>query len=410
LDSAQDNGFAPIQYKQRARLKVSVAGGTEAERAQVRDSLAALTDLKIEVAEALASAEPLPNDVAVRILMVVLGEDPELWGEELRQWTEHQSWALVAAAVARRSADAVRHALRAGANEVLFLPLDPVDLACSLLKVSESHAGAGEFAGKAAYSLVSVAGGVGVSTLAVTLGLALQRLTRKRIALVDLGLQSSSLAAILDLDPQRTIGELIDPTSTIDSIRMETVISKHASGLYLLGAPSRIEDAEMVMPSMVAATITIMLQLFDFVLIDCGHHVSEGSVAAWEGSGNLLYVIDQSITSIRSAHRFLDLFERLHFKSVNLDFVLDRFRPNHPITAEKIESGLHRPVAFQIPSDEASLLAAAGAPDGLAGLPAASPVAIASDGLARALLGIPSAHDNARSAGILGKLRSKLRI
>ena len=115
-------------------------------------------------------------------------------GSESRNWA--QVTAVIRPAYARRRQCG---ALSAGANEVLFMPVDPVDLARSVWTVSEINRGGGR-ASKAAYALVSVSGGVGVSSLTVALGLALRRLTQKQVALVDLGLQAASLSAILDLE------------------------------------------------------------------------------------------------------------------------------------------------------------------------------------------------------------------
>ena len=171
----------------------------------------------------------------------------------------------------------------------------------------------------------------------MALGLALRRLTQKQVVLVDLGLQSASLAAILDLKSIHSIGELADPTTSVDSIRLESATSKHASGLYLLSAPARIEDGEMVSPGTIETTIGVMLQLFDYVLIDCGHHVNEGSVAAWERAGNVLYVLEQSITAVRATQRFLDLFERLKLKQVSLDLLLNHYRPRIPCRWKKFK-------------------------------------------------------------------------
>jgi pilus assembly protein CpaE len=302
----------------------------------------------------------------------------------------------------------VRDALRAGAVEVLFMPLDPVDLARSLWTISGGSRNGGGQASKAAYALVSVSGGVGVSTLTVALGLALRRLTQKRVALADLGFQSASLAAILDLATVHSIGELADPTSSVDSIRLESAATKHSSGLYLLGAPARIEDGEMVSPGTIEATIGVMLQLFDYVLIDCGHHVNEGSVAAWERAGNVLYVLDQSITAVRAAQRFLDLFERLKLKHVSLDLLLNHYRPAHSISLEKIRTALHRPVAFCIPHDEAVMAAAEARGDGISSLAPGSPMLLAVERLAQTLTGAPHGADGAHKRGVFSRLMNAM--
>jgi Flp pilus assembly CpaE family ATPase len=409
MDTAQAGSANTMGRRPRSSgFRVTLTGGTAAERAELRKALAALTDLNVEVAELSIPPRAVSSDggAMVDVLMFVLEEDPELWGEELRSWIGQGGWALVVAVLAKRSAEFVRQALRAGANEVLFLPLDPVDVARLLLKVSEEHCRAGGTTGEAVYSLVSVAGGAGVSTLAVMLGLALVRLTNKTIALVDLGLQASALSTLLDLEPQRTISELADPTSAIDSIRLEPIICKHASGLHLLSAPKAIEEGEMVSAATIEATMTLMTQLFDFVVVDCGHHITEGLVAAWERSDRVLYLLDQSVVSIHCARRFLDLFARLHLKHVSLDLVLNRFRPGHPITVQKIEASLGRRIALCIPRDEATLIAAETAQGGMADLPARSPAVAAVDHLARMLLGGAYAPGEAQRRGVFSRLFS----
>jgi Flp pilus assembly CpaE family ATPase len=406
--TVQHNGLNTAQHRRRGSLNISLAGGSAAQRATLRESLAALTEPRMQVGEVSAPGQAPPPSDAVRILMIILDDDPDLWEEDLHPWIGSGGWFQVTAVTAKRTPGAVRSALRAGANEVLFMPLDPLDLARSLLKISESHPGAGEQTGKAAYALVSVSGGVGVSSLTVALGLALRRLTQKQVALVDLSLQASSLAAILDLETIHSIAELADPTSSVDSIRLESATCKHASGLYLLSAPARIEDGEMVSPGTIEATIGVMLQLFDFVLIDCGHHVNEGSVAAWERAGNVLYVLDQSITGVRAAQRFLDLFDRLNLKHVSLDLLVNHYRPAHAVSLEKIQAALHRPVAFCIPHDQAALAIAEAEGDGLSSLAPSSPMLLAVERLAETLLGTPAASVAARKPSAYSKLLSAM--
>jgi pilus assembly protein CpaE len=407
-DQHNGNGLSTAHYRRRGSFNISLAGGSSAQRTALRESLAALTDLRIEMAEISAPGQAPPQSDAVRVLMIVLDEDVDMWEEELRPWVLSHNWSQVTAVVARRTPESVRAALSAGANEVLFMPLDPVDLARSLWTVSEMNRSGGGRASKAAFALVSVSGGVGVSSLTVALGLVLRRLTQKEVALVDLGFQSAALAAILDLESIHSIGELADPTTSVDSIRLESATSKHASGLYLLSAPKRIEDGEMVSPSTIEATIGVMLQLFDYVLIDCGHHVNEGSVAAWERAGNVLYVLDQSITAVRAAQRFLDLFDRLNLKHVTLDLLLNHYRPSHAVSREKIEAALHRPVAFSVPHDPAALAAAEAQGDGLSSLEAGSPLLLAVDQLAETLIGAPQATNGARKPGVFSKLMTAM--
>jgi pilus assembly protein CpaE len=249
----------------------------------------------------------------------------------------------------------MKRVLRAGADELLFLPLDPGDATRALLKISESrrreevHSNS---AGGMIVSLVSLIGGTGVTSLAANLALALRYAFDKRVAVIDLDLQTGGLAVFLNLEPERTIMAMAEGTRKLDSIQLESALSKHASGIYLLAAPKRIEDSELVSDATVGATLDLMRQLFDFVIVDCGTHIDANTVAAWERSSHLFYVLDQSIGAARCAWRFVDLVGRLGLPSIEPNFILSRYVANHPITEEQLSHTLAKSIHSRIPRDE----------------------------------------------------------
>jgi pilus assembly protein CpaE len=104
----------------------------------------------------------------------------------------------------------------------------------------------------------------------------------------------------------------------------------------------------MVSAQRVVSVLEVMRELFDFILIDCGHHMNETLVAVWEHSSHLLYPIEQSISSVRPAQRFLEMFGRLGRSDLDSQFVLNRYTSANPFTVEKIEAALHRPIAARI--------------------------------------------------------------
>ena len=159
---------------------------------------------------------------------------------------------------------------------------------------------------------------------------------------------------MLNQDPEHTISELADPTSSIDSIRLESVLCKHDSGLYWLAASKRIEEAELISAATVEATLKVLRELFDVVLVDCGTHLAESSIVAWERSDHLLYILDQTVTGIRAAQRFLSLYQRLGLRDVKPSFVLNRYVASSPITLERLENALGQPIYATLPRDDKS--------------------------------------------------------
>jgi Flp pilus assembly CpaE family ATPase len=98
-----------------------------------------------------------------------------------------------------------------------------------------------------------------------------------------------------------------------------------------------------------------MIQLFDFVVVDCGSYINENVVAACEAADQIFYVLDQSLESVRGAWKFMELLERLGTSAVEPKFIINRFVARHPITEERIASTLTQPIFARIMRDDRAL-------------------------------------------------------
>ncbi len=336
-------------------LKVQLVGEGEERRVEVREALAAMGDPVLNIVELEPDPEAVP-DASIDVTMVVFNGDDELSLSYLNAQAGQQPRPALVALLADRSPDLMKRVLRAGADELLFLPLDEGDATRALLKISETRRREEVHnvtnGGGVIVSLVSLIGGTGVTSLAANLGLALRYAFEKRVAVIDLDLQTGGLAVFLNLEPERTIMALTEGTRKLDSIQLESALSKHSSGIYLLAAPKRIEDSELVSDTTVGAILDLTRQLFDFVIVDCGTHIDANSVAAWERSTHLFYLLDQSIGAARCAWRFVDLVGRLGLPGVEPSFILSRFVAGHPISEEQLSHTLAQPIYTRIPRDE----------------------------------------------------------
>jgi pilus assembly protein CpaE len=333
-------------------LRAQLVGESEEQRAEVRAALAALGDPALDIVELTPDMDTTPELGSVDVTMVVFNGSDELSLSYLNNQAGQASRPVLFALLHDRSPELMKRVLRAGADELLFLPLDPGDATRALLKISETRRREEVHGGGMIVSMVSLIGGTGVTSLTANLALALRYAFDKRVAVVDLDLQTGGLSVFLNLEPERTIMGLTEGARKIDSIQLESALSKHASGIYLLAAPKRIEDSEMVTDAMVGAILDLMRQLFDFVIVDCGTHIDANTVAAWERSQHLFYVLDQSIGAARCAWRFVDLLGRLGLSNVEPNFVLSRFVPGHPISEDQLSHTLAKSIHTRIPRDE----------------------------------------------------------
>jgi len=335
-------------------MKVMLVGDPGEQRTQLKTVLAALVEPELEIIEGeTATAANLSENVAAPpdATLVMINGNQEAALSFLQNQALHSPRPSLLAVLTARSAGLMKRALRAGADEILFTPLDPGEATRALLKISEARWRTERREGGVVISVTSLIGGVGVTSLAGNLALALQSL-HQRVALVDLDLQTGGLAVFLNLDPEVTIMPLVRLDRKLDSIQLESALTKHQSGVYLLAAPKRIEEGELVSDLTVATVLDLIRQLFDYVIVDCGDHVDENGVAAWERSEHLFYVLNQSIAAARSAWRFIDLFERLDLTTLEPHFILNRYNPSHPLTEKAIEATLARPIYAKIPADD----------------------------------------------------------
>src|SRR5271163_428175 len=387
-------------------MKVLLVGDLGEQRTQLKTVLAALGEPELEIVEGeAATASNLSENAASPpdATLVMVNGDEEAALSFLQSQSLHSPRPSLLAVLSSRSAGLIKRALRSGADEILFMPLDAGEATRALLKVSEARWRTERREGGIVISVTSLVGGVGVTSLAANLALALESL-HQRVALIDLDLQTGGLAIFLNLDPEVTIMPLARLEHKLDSIQLESALTKHPSGVCLLAAPKRIEEGELVSDLTVGTVLDLTRQLFDYVIVDCGDHVDENGVAAWERSDFLFYVLNQSIAAARSAWRFIDLFERLGLTTLEPHFILDRYNPSHPLTDKAIESTLAKPIYTRIPADERTFESIEMKAQDLFHVAPNSPVARAM--LALAALVMPRAELAAPQTSFMSRIRS----
>jgi Flp pilus assembly CpaE family ATPase len=376
-----------LNNARKAALRIELVGPPSEVRDALKQVLARISEPRLELIEPddqdAANVEAAAGD-PIDVSMVLFNGDEEKSLAYLQNHSSQTPRPALFGLLKERSPGLMKRVIRAGADELLFLPLDLGDLTRALLKVSETRVWAGRHDGGTVIALSSIVGGVGVSTIAANLALALRYKLDKRIALLDLDLQTGALAVMLNLEPEFTIMPLCRLEKKLDSIQLEAALTKHSSGAYLLAAPKRIEEGELVSDRIVGAVIDSMRDMFDFVIVDCGHHLDEKFVAVCERSNNLIYVLNQTVTSVRSAWRFIDLFKRLSL-AVEPHFALNRFQVNHSITQKQLENTLGHPMYVNIARDDKSLELAELSGKDLWQVAAASPLVKKFESLARRL-------------------------
>ena len=259
----------------------------------------------------------------------------------------------------------VRSLLRSGAHDVLSLPLDIVDLETSLAPVRDEIVGTAVKATARTARLVSVvksSGGVGATALLSQLAVrfAQQEFAHGReTCLIDLDVQFGDAAFQLGLTPKLTLTDLMEAGGRLDAALLETVATRHPSGLSVIAAPREMIPLESLTSDHVFGMIEAAEHAFNTVFIDLPSNWTNWSLSLLARSDLVLLVTELSVAGLHRARRQLDLISSQDL-DVDVRVVVNRHEKGlfRTIKSDDVEKALGRQIAYTVANEPAVMRAA----------------------------------------------------
>src|SRR3954465_6626321 len=115
-------------------------------------------------------------------------------------------------------------------------------------------------------SVFSPKGGVGKTTIAVNLALALTDKGNPQVCLVDFDLAFGDVAITLQLFPTHTIEHAIGSEGNVDVALLDSLLARYQDSLKVLPAPSHPDVRERVTPALISQTLITLRTMFDYVV------------------------------------------------------------------------------------------------------------------------------------------------
>lgn len=285
-----------------------------------------------EVLEAITD-EDTPLDVL--ILHEDLGPLPVL--DLARDLNHRYPQLAVVLLSADPSIDLLRAAMSAGVRSVTRLPLSLTELSAAVIDASEwstavqeqltaatEHQRSDRLRGRV-IAVAGAKGGVGTTTVAVQLALALQRRDDgARACLVDLDLQTGDVRGYLDISHRRSVTDLIEVASELTTGHLADAMYAHPTGLRILLPPRNGEDAEDLDGRTMARILGGIRSRFDTVILDVGAVSTDASATAIELADEVVLVCTPDVVSLRAANRAVAMWQRLALRDSGVRAVLNR--------------------------------------------------------------------------------------
>jgi len=325
--------------------------------------------------EGLAKALADPPDLAIVDVMM-----PEITGYEIcRQLRANPSTANVPVIILTARGQPVdrQAALDAGADVYMSKPVTMTTLSEHVDEMLKKRA---SVKAKHTITLLSLRGGVGVTTLAVNIAATLAPAAGGETCLADLCPSSGHAALQLGLRPDPNWLSLVQGSGQTAE-KIEAHLLHHKSGLYLLAAPVFPVVRKKLRQELVRDTLESLRQRFAFVVVDTPSVLDEATIATLETATAVILVLTPEPSSIQTT---IGTLRALKQWAAKIRVVINQVTPGPQVSIATVERALKRSPTSAIPYDPAQARALAqGAP--LALYNPNSPLAQAVRGLTKGL-------------------------
>lgn len=240
--------------------------------------------------------------------------------------------------------------LRSGARDFVSKPVIKKDLDIAIIKCSQDEVKT--IKKSQIITVYSNKGGVGKTAIATNLGIELARLTREKVALVDLNLPMGDITTFLDLIPTIDISDIVNGAKDdVKSFMLDACRQYKNSGMFVLAEPPSMEQNRSLSTAQIVKLFDMLRETFSYVVVDMGTTVDKLNMSILENSDIVLLVTIVNLPLIRNCQRCIDLFEHLNFPQSKVKVLVNRYLENDEITIEDVEKTLKKTVFWKVPNN-----------------------------------------------------------
>lgn len=198
-------------------------------------------------------------------------------------------------------------------------------------------------------SVCSPKGGSGRSVIISNLAVSLASL-KKSVVILDCDLQFGDQAMMFNILNSNTIGDLVKNEKIFNWEIIKKYIEKtDIENLYLLSAPSKPEEAELISRNEIVKIIDILKDNFDFILIDTPSYFLDVAISVYDISDIILLVTEVDLNSIKNAKSAMKVLEKLNYSDDKIKIIVNKLGKNKAVNSDNISNSLSKKIFCELP-------------------------------------------------------------
>ncbi len=236
-----------------------------------------------------------------------------------------------------------------GVDAVLSMPFSGFDLLNLITNVRKSY---DERTAAGATRIISVfapKGGVGKTTIAFNLAVALAQL-EQRTVLIDGSIQFGDLRALLKV-PVDSPSILDLPTDRIAESDLSDVLWRDPSAIDILLAPPRIEMAEMITARDIDKILSLLRRVYGAIVIDMSSSINDINLAFLDASDTIIEIVTYDSTTIHNTIAMADTFRSIGYPPTKVRYLVNRADSPGGIEPDALHRALGRVPEHFVMSD-----------------------------------------------------------
>ena len=175
--------------------------------------------------------------------------------------------------------------------------------------------------------------------------------TKGRVLLVDLDLQFGDAAIMLGIKPTKTLHELVTAPGELDPEKLAGFTIHHQSGLEVLAAPVRPDEAELVTEHKVTQLFSVARRVYDIIIVDTSPFFYGPMLATLDNTDDLILVSVPEVPTLKNAFLTLKTLQLLSFPTERIRVTVNRRNLKAGLSRKDIEDTLEHKVQYELPDD-----------------------------------------------------------